>query len=405
MKTQPIKLKNITTRITKGTTPTTMGFDFIDYGINYIKAEALNGDSELDMQSFSYINDVAHNKLKRSILQNNDVLVTIAGVNIGKVGIVKQKHLPANTNQAVGIVRIKPELANSSYIYYWFKNPSTFNHLQNINAQAAQPNINLEMLGDLSLLLPDIQNQQRIASAIAAYDELINTNRRQIQLLEESARLLFREWFVYFRFPGHEKMKIVDGVPEGWERKPIAVLTSFLSRGVAPHYDEDADGLVINQKCIRGGRLDVSLALRQSREFKPDRQVQLGDVLINSTGEGTLGRVAQVLAPIASCTVDTHITIARPIPKIGVHYFGQSLMAWEPRLSTMGRGATNQTELSRGQIGEIDILVPSHSLVQQFEEYSEPIFSQVSTLLEQNQKLKVARDLLLPRLMSGAIEV
>jgi len=102
---------------------------------------------------------------------------------------------------------------------------------------------------------------------------------------------------------------------------------------------------------------------------------------------------------------DTLVRIARPIPEIGVHYFGQSLMAWEPRLSTMGRGATNQTELSRGQIGEIDILVPSHSLVQQFEEYSEPIFSQASTLLEQNQKLKVARDLLLPRLMSGAIEV
>lgn len=236
MKTQSIKLKNITTRITKGTTPTTMGFDFIDYGINYIKAEALNGDSELDMQSFSYINDVAHNKLKRSILQNNDVLVTIAGVNIGKVGIVKQKHLPANTNQAVGIVRIKSELANSSYIYYWFKNPLTFNHLQNINAQAAQPNINLEMLGNLSLLLPDIQNQQRIASAITAYDELININRRRIQLLEEAARLLFREWFVYFKFPNHEKVNVIDGVPEGWNKEKINKLVTF-KRGVEPGSD------------------------------------------------------------------------------------------------------------------------------------------------------------------------
>ena len=244
MKTQPVKLKNLTTRITKGTTPTTIGFDFIDYGINYIKAEALNGDSELDMQSFSYINDTAHNKLKRSILQNNDVLVTIAGVNIGKVGIVKQKHLPANTNQAVGIVRIKSELANSSYIYYWFKNPLTFNHLQNINSQAAQPNINLEMLGNLSLLLPDIQNQQKIASIITVYDDLININRRRIQLLEESERLLFREWFVYFRFPGHEKacpvesknstgVKIVDGVPEGWEKVPITSLCS-VRRGASP---------------------------------------------------------------------------------------------------------------------------------------------------------------------------
>ena len=101
------------------------------------------GINELLEESFAYIDETAHSKLKRSILQDDDVLVTIAGVNIGKVGIIKNKHLPANTNQAVGIVRLIKSKANCTYIYYWFKNPATFNYLQNINAQAAQPNINL----------------------------------------------------------------------------------------------------------------------------------------------------------------------------------------------------------------------------------------------------------------------
>jgi type I restriction enzyme S subunit len=310
-------------------------------------------------------------------------------------------------NQRLGLVKILDDSKTDKVFIYYLLNCNSYRG--QIRGSATGATVKHTAPGRIKkckIKIPiDLKDQHAIGKILSTYDDLIDTNRRRIQLLEEAARLLFREWFVSFRFPGHEKVKIVDGLPEGWERKPISALTSFLKRGITPYYNEDADGLVINQKCVRGGRLDVSLARRQSREFKPDRQVKPGDVLINSTGEGTLGRVAQVLAPIANCTVDTHVTIARSIPEIGVHYFGQSLMAWEPRLSTMGRGATNQTELSCGQIGEIDILVPPYSLVQQFEEYSEPIFSQVSTLLEQNQKLSQARDLLLPRLMSGAIEV
>ncbi|MFZ4440347.1 MAG: restriction endonuclease subunit S [Syntrophales bacterium] len=327
--------------------------------------------------------------------------ITIAA-NIGDTAILSfEACFP---DSIIGFIA-DPQKSDARYIKYLF-DAVLQKSFKSFTQGSAQDNLSQEKL--LSLKLPvaeDVQDQTLIADNLSAYDNLIDINRRRIQLLEESARLLYREWFVYFRFPGHEKVKIVDGIPNGWERKPISMLTSFLGRGVAPHYDEYAGGLVINQKCIRGGRLDVSLSRRQSREFKQDRQIQPGDVLINSTGEGTLGRVAQVITPIANCTADTHVTIARPITEIGVHYFGQSLIAWEPRLSTMGRGSTNQTELSRGQIGEIDILVPSHLLVQQFEEYSGPIFLQVSTLLEQNQKLKIARDLLLPRLMSGAIEV
>ena len=133
--------------------------------------------------------------------------------------------------------------------------------------------------------------------------------------------------------------------------------------------------------------------------------MQVGDVLVNSTGEGTLGRIAQVKSPVDNCTVDTHVTIVRPKPGIPIHYFGMVVMAWESQFSTMGRGATNQTELSPGQIGESLILIPNKALLDEFESFAEPIYQQVTNLVSQNDKLRAARDLLLPRLMSGEIAV
>jgi len=194
-------------------------------------------------------------------------------------------------------------------------------------------------------------------------------------------------------------------VPQGWERKTLAQLTSFLKRGITPTYDDDAEGLVVNQKCIRDGRVNLELARNQSKEVKPERVLQIGDVLVNSTGEGTLGRVAQVKVSLVNCTVDTHVTIVRPNESVGRHYFGQAVMDWEPRFSTMGKGATNQTELSPAAIGETAILVPPHTLLEQFETFAEPVYEQVTNLTQQNQKLRVARDLLLPRLMSGELAV
>jgi type I restriction enzyme S subunit len=149
----------------------------------------------------------------------------------------------------------------------------------------------------------------------------------------------------------------------------------------------------------------MNLARHQTREFAPERQVQVGDVLVNSTGEGTLGRIAQVMTPLENCTVDTHVTIVRPKQGIPIHYFGMAVMAWESTFSTMGRGATNQTELSPGQIGDAAIQIPSKALMDEFESFVEPICRQLTNLDAQTQKLRAARDLLLPRLMSGEIAV
>lgn len=297
-------------------------------------------------------------------------------------------------------------VSDSRYIYYLacsdvLREPAIKSMVGASGRQRAQRSVVEETM----VPAPPLAVQCEIADILCTYDDLIENNRRRMVLLEDAARQLYREWFVRLRFPGHEHTRIVNGVPEGWELKPLSELTCHLKRGITPHYDEDAEGLVINQKCVRNGRINLNLARHQSREFKTDLQIQVGDVLVNSTGEGTLGRIAQVKAPIENCTVDTHVTIVRPKPYILIHYFGMAVMAWETQFSTMGRGATNQTELSPTTIGKAEIMLSSKTLMEQFDLLAEPIFQQVTNLVTQNDKLKAARDLLLPRLMNGGLLV
>jgi len=390
--------------VTKGTTPTKKQ-GFSDSGINYIKAEALNGDSTLDLSGGFFISEDVHQSLKRSVLEEGDVLLTIAGANIGKCGIVEERHLPANTNQAVGIMRVDQQQVAPRFLYYWFKQPQTFRYIQGLNAQAAQPNINLSMLRNIEVPLPSISEQRHIASVLSAYDDLIENNRRRIQLLEQSVRLLYKEWFIHLRFPGHEHTKIIDGVPDGWQKSTVGDSTSFLSRGITPNYEDSAPGLVINQKCIRNRMVSLELARRQSKQVPPTKLVQFGDVLINSTGAGTLGRIAQFLLNTNECTVDSHITIVRPQKDVPVYYFGLHLTDLEPYITTLGRGATNQTELSKDDIAALEMIIPSSGPAEIFESIVAPSFRQICILSEQIEKLIKVRDLLLPKLMNGEVAV
>lgn len=360
---------------------------------------------------FVYLDDVGHVSeetfkkwTRRSKPQYGDVILT-REAPVGEVGRFTSLDDGIFLGQRLFHYRPDPKLLDWNFLAYILQSHDVQGRLRGMGFGATVEHIKVGDAENLLIPCPPIEIQNRIGSILATYDDLIENNRRRMALLEEAARQLYQEWFVRLRFPGYEHTKIVDGVPSGWKQQPISALTTFLRRGITPHYDDEADGLVINQKCIRNGRVDLALARRQSREYSPDKKVCLGDVLVNSTGEGTLGRVGQVLMAPDNCTVDSHVTIVRPVEELGKHYFGLAVRTWEPRFSTMGRGATNQTELSPGQIGDAKILLPPHALQTQFEEFAEPCFRQVAVLMEQNQKLRVARDLLLPRLMSGEIAV
>ena len=342
------------------------------------------------------------------ILDEGELVVAMTEQAPGLLG--SSAWIPASNrflhNQRLGrIVELNKRRIDKRFLYYLFNTIGVRGQISGSASGTKVRHTAPERIGRVQVQLPPIDAQRKIASTLTAYDELMENNRRRIGLLENAARLLYQEWFVRLRFPGHEHTPITHGLPHGWERNSLSQITSFLKRGVAPYYENEAPGLVINQKCIRDGRVNMNLARHQSREFAPERQIQVGDVLVNSTGEGTLGRIAQVKVPLENCTVDTHVTIVRPKPGIPIHYFGMAVIAWEPRFSTMGRGATNQTELSPAAIGDAEIVMPHKTALKEFEDVADPISTQVANLVSQNDKLRAARDLLLPRLMSGEITV
>lgn len=338
--------------------------------------------------------------LAQSRLWPKDTLCITIAANIADTALLAYEA--CFPDSVIGFIAHKDK-ADPRFVKYYFD--IIQRELQMVSQGATQDNLSQEKLLSFGIACPPVEVQRQVAEVLATYDDLIATNQRRISLLEEAARLLYREWFVWLRFPGHESVLVRGGEPEGWRMVSIAEQASFLNRGIAPKYDDTAKGLVINQKCIRDGRIAMAPARRQSKDVKPDRLVRMGDVLINSTGAGTLGRVAQVRSPIENCTVDTHVTIARPIDSDSSAYFGQALLNLEPVFSEMGKGATNQLELSRSDIGDLKIWLPPTRVCVDFHQLVWPMLEQAEQLSVAIQSLQSARDLLLPKLMSGQLDV
>jgi len=261
----------------------------------------------------------------------------------------------------------------------------------------------------VKVTVPPLLTQRKIAVILSAYDDLIENNLRRIKILYEMAQNLYCEWFVKFRFPGHQNARFIDSplgrIPEGWEVTTIGNVTSYISRGLSPRYEDSSISVVINQKCIRGHKLDLGFARRHSSRIAPEKYLHFGDILINSTGIGTLGRVAQVYTALSDTTVDTHVSIVRPQSSEDIDYLGLALMDMESHFDLLGAGATGQTELRKDRISETEIILPPLDLRNGFSSMVAPIRRLGISLLAKNTTLRRTRDLLLPRLISGEVDV
>nr|WP_314899151.1 restriction endonuclease subunit S [uncultured Deefgea sp.] len=309
-------------------------------------------------------------------------------------------------DSVVGFIA-NPEKADARFIKYYID--VIKRQMVSASKGTTQDNLSVDKLLMFDFEVPLVCEQTHIADIISAYDDLIENNTRRIAVLEEMARRIYEEWFVHFRYPGHEQAQKVETelglVPEGWEVKQLGECSVYVNRGITPKYDDAAEGLVINQKCIRNGKLSMAFARRQSKVPPSDKVVRYGDVLINSTGVGTLGRVTQICENLNNVTVDTHVSIVRPRPELDVEFFGLALLRLEPHFEQQGVGATGQTELSRARIAETPMLIPPFELQVQFSNMVSAMRKQPLILSKKNANLRQTRDLLLPRLISGELDV
>ena len=386
--------------------------DFSENGIPVIKIKNIV-PPYVTLEDLSYVpNEIAKSNQKY-LLTYNDVLIALTGSHInqmasvvGRIARVKY-NIPSLLNQRVGKITVKNEgSCDINYVYYFLSQEQIKIALASKAGGAAnQANISPSDIKKLIIPLPPIEIQRRIADILSAYDDLFENNRKQIKLLEEAAQRLYKEWFVDLHFPGHEHTKIVDGVPEGWKKSAVLDVSSVLRRGISPKYNDQANLTVINQKCIRQTVVTFDEARKQEKTYPDAMNLQDSDTVICSTGAGTLGRVGQIFGNHPQTTFDSHVTLVRAKSGFGKQYLFHCLKSYQSYFMGMGKGSTNQLELSRGTIQDLDILIPSEALGKRFEVSVQSIHDKINTVNSQIEHLTNARDRLLPKLMSGEEEV
>ena len=341
------------------------------------------------------------NEQERYGLRYGD-LVVCEGGEPGRCAIWKGQVPNMKIQKALHRVRVHDGL-DYRYLYYWFLWAGRRGALDQYFTGATIKHMPGQKLKEVVIDKPSIEIQRRIADILSAYDNLIENNQKQIKLLEEAAQRLYKEWFVDLRFPRHETTPVVDGVPEGWEQRNLGEMASILRRGIYPKYDDNGKYLVISQKCIRQSIMDIGEARRESKEYAPELNLQDKDTVICSTGTGTLGRVGQVFGAYPDTTFDSHVTLVRT--EQYQNFFYQAIKHQQDFLMSMGRGSTNQQELYRGVIENLRILTPTQEILNKAESLFSTIHDKITALNSQIGLLVEARDRLLPKLMSGEVEV
>jgi len=276
---------------------------------------------------------------------------------------------------------------------------------------AAQDNLSQAKLLSLKFPIPGITEQKQIADVIAAYDDLIENNRRRIQLLEPAARLLYKEWFVHLRFPGHEHSKIIDGVPEGWINGCVGDLATVRSGFAFKSKDWQQDGNpVIKIKNITGdGTVETRVCdyiNNTVAEKATNFTIPFGALLIAMTG-ATVGKVGALSDHNRTYYLNQRVGLFKsiksaPVERILFPFFQESIA--QTQVVNLAGGAA-QPNISGSQIESIKMLIPDNKILDLYLGKTKAVFEQRQNLLDQNEKLTNARDLLLPKLMNGEVEV
>ncbi|GAL91450.1 restriction endonuclease subunit S [Microcystis aeruginosa] len=359
----------------------------------------LKGDKEK-----YYVGDVP----EEFILHQNDLLVVMTDLVQSAPILGGALLIPENEkylhNQRLGLVNIlnQKEL-DKKYLYYLL---NTHNYRSQIKGSATGTTVKHtapERIYRCLVPLPPLQVQQKIADILSKYDDLIENNRRRIELLERSARLLYKEWFVRLRFPGHEHTPIIDGIPEGWERvqlKNVALVNSeSLSKkfqGLIQYIDISS---VTPRKINKTDCYNFHEAPSRAR-----RIVHHGDIIWSCVRPNRESH-AIIWNPPNNLIASTGFAVITPC-KIPTSFLYQVVTTpdFVGYLSQNARGsaypAVTATDFENARF-----IIPDSSLIQIFDDIVRPIIEQINNLDRYNQKLKQARDILLPKLMNGEIEV
>ena len=326
------------------------------------------------------------------------VIVGRQGANCGNVRYFAGKAFM--TDHAVVICT--DEKTNTKYLSYLLSGLQ----LGRLSGQAAQPGISVGVLSKQSIDLPSVDYQNKVVRKISLYDDLIANNNKRIKILEKMAENLYKEWFVRFRFPGYETAEFVDGVPKGWNRKILKQLGDVVT-GKTPSMEVDdnfGDEILFVKTPDMHGNMFVSdtseKLSNKGHMTQPKKMIPALSLMVSCIGTGGI-----VSINTKKCHTNQQINsiILRHNFYLEWAYF--ICCGLRETIEMFGATGTTMTNLSKGKFEKLKILMPNDEVICSFHEVTSPFFENILRLKELNHKLIKQRDLLLPRLMSGKIQL
>lgn len=369
------RIGDICKKVCSGGTPTSSNPDYYDGGIPWLNTNEVNFCNIYSTNKTISEEGLNHSAAK--YIPVNSIIVAMYGVTAGKCAVAK---IPLTTNQACCNLVIDEEKAHYQYVYHFLKLQS--DNLNKLANGGAQQNLNSIIIKKFKIALPSLYIQQRIASILSAYDNLIENNNKRIRLLEQMAENLYKEWFVRFRFPGHENVEFENGLPKGWKvMKLDKILT--VKYGKDHSKIEDGDIPILGS----GGIMRYGNKKLYASE----------SVLIPR--KGSLNNIMYIDEPF--WTVDTMFFTEMKYKNIAKYiYYVLSGIDME----SFNAGAALPS-MTTNILNHFKVILPSENVLAIFDEKVGLFYNQKKKLIQQNENLSRQRDLLLPRLMSGKLEV
>lgn len=416
MSWETIRLGDVCLKIGSGATPKGGSAVYIDYGTSLIRSQNVY-NLEFSYDGLAHITEEAAKKLDGVTVQNNDVLINITGDSVARTCIVPDNVLPARVNQHVSIIRPNSEKLDSRFLNYYLASPYMQSFMLGlaVGKGASRNAMTKDMIANFEVPCPPIEIQNAIVAKLSAYDNLIENNQKQIKLLEEAAQRLYKEWFVDLRFPGYEDTPIVDGVPEGWKQCLLGDINCTLESGSRPKGGIDAslvDGVpsIGAENVIGLGCYNYSSEKLITKDFflKMKRgKLRDKDILIYKDG-AYIGRTSlfQDGFPHLEAAVNEHVFLLHAADEYIQYYLFFTLYQQEyyQKMQKLNKNAA-QPGINSKAMMSLPVLLPTEDILYSFDSFTMPLMHKIFNLAKQNRQLELARDRLLPKLMSGEIEV
>lgn len=328
-------------------------------------------------------------------------VVTGRSGTLGIVQYIEQDYWPLNTS-----LYVKDFKGNNPKFCYYFLQMM---HLENFNAGAGVPTLNQNHLHKLKIKVPSTyQEQEKVASILSDYDTLIDINTKRIKLLEETARELYKEWFVRMRFPGHEQTKFVKGIPKGWI---ISTLQDFgrIETGKTPSMERaeyyEGDYLFIKTPDMHNSMFVINSTETLSEagnNCQKKKLLPVNSIMVSCIGSTGVGEVA-INAKKAHTNQQINSIILHNQEWLYWLYF--TCESLKPTIEMYGATGSTMINLSKGKFENLKVVKPTNAIVEQFNKVESPLFEEIKNLQLQNHNLAATHDRLLPRLLSGELKV